>query len=140
MINIQNKIFINESMIKYKGIRSAKPGGQNVNKVSTGIHLQYDISKHGYPDWFISKLKKVGGRYITKTGMLNIKAISHRTQIRNKDEALKRMVELFNKSIIKPKKRIKTQPSFKAHAERIITKKKRSQKKMLRKPPKESEY
>ena len=140
MINIQNKIFINESMIKYKGIRSAKPGGQNVNKVSTGIHLQYNLNKHGYPDWLISKLKKIGRRYITKTGIINIKAISYRTQIRNKDEALKRLIELFNKSIIRPKKRIKTRPSIKAHAERIITKKKRSQKKILRKPPKESEY
>ncbi|MBA66060.1 MAG: aminoacyl-tRNA hydrolase [Candidatus Marinimicrobia bacterium] len=139
MIQIYNNIFINEGMIKYKGIRSAKPGGQNVNKVSTGIHLQYDLNKHGYPSWFIAKIKENGKKSISESGILNIKAISHRTQYRNRQEALKRMVDLFNKSVIRPKKRIKTRPSLKSHVNRIASKKKQSQKKQLRKPPKINE-
>ena len=135
MIKIYNNIYINESRIKYKGIRSSKPGGQNVNKVSSGIHLQYDLNRHGYPDWFISKIKIIGNKYISESGILNIKAISHRTQYRNKQESLKRMVELFNKSVKKTKKRVKTRVPFKAHENRIAVKKKKSQKKQLRKPP-----
>ena len=136
MIQIKYNIYIDESMIKYKGIRSAKPGGQNVNKVSSGIHLKYDLYKHGYPDWFIIKIKKIANRSITETGILNIKAVSHRTQHRNKKEALRRMVELFVKAAKRNKKRIKTKTPLKAHAKRIEDKKIKSQKKLLRKPPK----
>ena len=60
MIHIYKNIFIDELKIRYVGIRSSKPGGQNVNKVSTGIRLQYDLNILGYPDWFIKKLKKMG--------------------------------------------------------------------------------
>tara|TARA_B100000427_G_C15038284_1_gene389975 strand:- start:122 stop:541 length:420 start_codon:yes stop_codon:yes gene_type:complete len=135
MIQISYNISINEDKIKYKGIRSSKPGGQNVNKVSSGIHLQYNLNKHDYPDWFITKIKKIARKSISDTGILNIKVISYRTQYRNKKEALKRMVDLFNRCAIRPKMRIKTKPPLKARNNRIVSKKKRSQKKILRRPP-----
>ena len=133
MIHIYKNIFINELKIRYAGIRSSKPGGQNVNKVSTGIRLQYDLNILGYPDWFIKKLKKNGKKYITESGILNVKSISYRTQGRNKKEALKRMVDLFKQSAKLDKKRIETKPSLKVLSKRKNTKIKRSQKKTLRK-------
>ncbi len=133
MIHIYKNIFIDELKIRYVGIRSSKPGGQNVNKVSTGIRLQYDLNILGYPDWFIKKLKKNGKKYITESGILNVKSISYRTQGRNKKEALKRMVDLFKQSAKLDKKRIETKPSLKVLSKRKNTKIKRSQKKTLRK-------
>ena len=133
MIHIYKNIFIDELKIRYEGIRSSKPGGQNVNKVSTGIRLQYDLNILGYPDWFIKKLKKNGKKYITESGILNVKSISYRTQGRNKKEALKRMVDLFKQSAKLDKKRIETKPSLKVLSKRKNTKIKRSQKKTLRK-------
>ena len=135
MIYICNNIYIDESLIKFKGIRSSKPGGQNVNKVSTGIHLQYDLNVLKYPDWFINNIKRIAKKNISGSDIFNIKSISYRTQHKNKKEALRRMVELFHKSVKRDKKRIKTRTPFKAHQNRILGKKKISQKKILRKPP-----
>tara|TARA_X000000950_G_scaffold100308_1_gene126829 strand:- start:367 stop:786 length:420 start_codon:yes stop_codon:yes gene_type:complete len=135
MIYICNNIYIDESIIKFKGIRSSKPGGQNVNKVSSGIHLQYDLNGYKYPDWFINNINQIGKKNISAKGILNIKSISYRTQHKNKKEAIRRMVEIFQKSVKKEKKRVKTKTPFKAHQKRILDKKKRSQKKILRKSP-----
>ncbi|MBI87267.1 MAG: class I peptide chain release factor [Candidatus Marinimicrobia bacterium] len=135
MIHIYKKIFINDLKIRYKGIRSSKPGGQNVNKVSTGIRLKYDLTIHSYPDWFIQNIKRNGKNYISETGILNIKSITHRTQERNKKEALRRMIDLFKKSVMLKKKRIRTRPPLIAKKERMNMKIKRSQKKILRKNP-----
>ncbi len=135
MIYICNNIYIDESIIKFKGIRSSKPGGQNVNKVSSGVHLQYDLNSYKYPDWFINNINQIGKKNISAKGMLNIKSISYRTQHKNKKEAVRRMVEIFQKSVKKRKKRLKTKTPFKAHQKRILYKKKRSQKKTLRKSP-----
>ena len=139
MIYICNKIYIDESMVKYKGIRSSKPGGQNVNKVSSGIHLQYDLNVYKYPDWFINNINRIAKKNISGEGILNIKSISYRTQYKNKKEALRRMVEIFHKSVKREKKRIKTKTPFKAHQKRILDKKKNSQKKILRKSPRLNE-
>ena len=135
MIYISKNIYIDESAIKFKGIRSSKPGGQNVNKVSSGIHLQYDLNGHKYPDWFMNNINQIGKKNISTANILNIKSISYRTQHKNKKDAMKRMVELFQKSVKREKKRIKTKTPFKAHQKRILNKKKRSQKKILRKSP-----
>ena len=135
MIYISKNIYIDDSTIKYKGIRSSKPGGQNVNKVSSGIHLQYDLNGHKYPDWFMNNINQIGKKDISNANILNIKSISYRTQHKNKKDAMKRMVELFQKSVKREKKRIKTKIPIKAHHKRILNKKKRSQKKILRKTP-----
>ena len=135
MIYISKNIYINDSIIKFKGIRSSKPGGQNVNKVSSGIHLQYDLNGYKYPDWFMENINRIGKKNISYAGILNIKSISYRSQYKNKKEAIRRMVELFQKSVKRNKKRIKTKTPIKAHHKRIVDKKKRSQKKILRKTP-----
>ena len=140
MIYISKNIYIDDSAIKLKGFRSSKPGGQNVNKVSSGIHLQYDLNGYKYPDWFLKNINRIGGKNISGACILNIKSISYRTQHKNKKEAIKRMVELFQKSVKKEKKRIKTKTPLKAHQKRILVKKKRSQKKILRKSPQVNDY
>ena len=135
MIYIDKKIYIFEDKIIYKPIRSSGPGGQNVNKVSTGIHLQYDINEHSYPDWFINRLKKISGSVLSNSGLIIIKANSYRSQIKNKKDALRRMVDIFKNSVTTPKKRIATKTPLKSRQKRIETKKKNSKKKQMRKPP-----
>ena len=139
MIYISKNIYIDESAIKFKGIKSSKPGGQNVNKVSSGIHLQYDLNAHKYPDWFMNNINQFGKKNISTKNILNIKSISYRTQHKNRKDAMERMVELFQKSVRREKKRIKTKTPFKAHHKRILDKKRRSQKKILRKSPQVNE-
>tara|TARA_B100001250_G_scaffold413936_1_gene449854 strand:+ start:4571 stop:4990 length:420 start_codon:yes stop_codon:yes gene_type:complete len=135
MIYIDKNIYIFEDKIIYKPIRSSGPGGQNINKVSTGIHLQYDINEHSYPDWFINRLKKVSGSVLSNSGLIIIKANSYRSQIKNKKDALRRMVDIFKNSVTTPKKRIATKTPLKSRQKRIETKKKNSKKKQMRKPP-----
>ena len=134
MIFINEKISIIEKKISYKAIKSSGPGGQNINKVSTGIHLQYNLNHQDYPIWFINNLKKHSSSLLSKNGVLTIKANSFRSQIRNKEDALKRMIKLFKKSSQIKKKRIKTVPSKTSQKNRMESKKRRSLKKELRKP------
>lgn len=136
MIPITDTIAIHEDQITYKAVRSSGPGGQHVNKVSTAVVLKYAVDIHDYPDWFLVQLKLNAGSQYSKEGILTIKAQSHRSQARNKDDALKRLIELFKKSAIKPKKRKKTKPPPRAKESRLSNKKKQSVKKNLRKPPK----
>ncbi len=136
MIHLQNNIIIFENNIIYRAIRSSGPGGQHVNKVSTGIHLQYNINQYHYPFWFIKKLKSAAGSLLSESGDLIIKATSYRSQIRNKEEALKRMIRLFKKASEIQKQRVKTRPSISIQRKRLDSKRKRSEKKELRKPPK----
>ena len=135
MIQVSDTISIFQDKIIYKAVRSSGPGGQHVNKVSTTVVLQYDITCHSYPEWFQINLKKNGGNLVSKSGVLNIKAKSHRSQSRNKGDALNRMVQLFKQSAQKPKKRKKTRPPKRVKENRLLNKKKQSQKKQLRKSP-----
>ena len=134
MIQVNDTIAIFEDKIIYKAIRSSGPGGQHVNKVSTAVVLQYDITCHSYPEWFIINLKKNGGNLVSKNGVLNIKARSHRSQSINKVDALNRMIYLFKQSAQKPIQRKKTQTPKRVNENRLLNKKKQSQKKQLRKP------
>ena len=135
MIQVNDTIAIFENKIIYKAIRSSGPGGQHVNKVSTAVVLQYDITFHSYPEWFLINLKKNGGNLISKNGVLNIKARSHRSQSINKVDALNRMIYLFKQSAQKPIQRKKTQAPKRVNENRLLNKKKQSQKKQLRKTP-----
>jgi len=134
MIQVSDTISIFENKIIYKAIRSSGPGGQHVNKVSTAVVLQYDITCHSYPEWFLINLKKNGGNLVSKNGVLNIKARSHRSQSKNKEDALKRMVYLFKQSSQRPMQRKKNHPPKWVNENRLLNKKKQSQKKQLRKP------
>tara|TARA_Y100000996_G_C22226605_1_gene521848 strand:+ start:141 stop:563 length:423 start_codon:yes stop_codon:yes gene_type:complete len=136
MINISEKISIYDDKIKFKAVRSTGPGGQHVNKVSTGIVLKYDISNIDYPKWFITNLKSnIKSNKLFKDGIFTIEANNFRSQIRNRKDAIERLKIIFKKNSRKLKKRKKTSPSLKSNEKRLKNKKILSQKKSLRKSP-----
>jgi ribosome-associated protein len=136
MIHITDSITINDDQIDFKAVRSSGPGGQHVNKVSTAILLKYDVLTQNYPSWFLTQLKLNAGSQFSKNGIIILKAQSYRSQARNKDDALTRLIHLFKKSAIQPKKRMKTIPPKSVNQNRLTLKKLQSKKKILRKPPK----
>ena len=136
MIKINNIISIFDEKLKFKAIKSTGPGGQHVNKVSTGIILQYNILNHNYPGWFIDNLKnKINSKKLSKNGIITIKATNYRSQSRNKKDAIDRLLILFKECSNKKKIRKKTRPPASSNEKRINDKKKLSKKKNLRKPP-----
>ncbi|SVE08334.1 uncharacterized protein METZ01_LOCUS461188 [marine metagenome] len=136
MIHITDTITINDDKIDFKAVRSSGPGGQHVNKVSTAILLKYDVLTQNYPSWFLTQLKLNAGSQFSKNGVIILKAQSYRSQARNKDDALTRLIQLFKKSAIQPIKRMKTIPPKSVNQNRLTLKKLQSKKKNLRKPPK----
>ena len=136
MIHITDSITINDDQIEFKAVRSSGPGGQHVNKVSTAILLKYDVMTQNYPSWFLTQLKLNAGSQFSKNGVIILKAQSYRSQARNKDDALTRLIQLFKQSAIRPIKRIKTIPPESVKQNRLNLKKLQSKKKNLRKPPK----
>ena len=136
MIKINETIFIYDNEIKFKAVKSTGPGGQHVNKVSTGIVLKYDISNIDYPKWFINNIKTIiKSKRLFKDGIFTIEANNFRSQRRNKKDAIERLKIIFIKSSRKLKKRRKTSPSLQSNEKRLKNKKKLSQKKSLRKSP-----
>jgi ribosome-associated protein len=136
MIHITDSITINDDQIDFKAVRSSGPGGQHVNKVSTAILLKYDVLTQNYPSWFLTQLKLNAGSQFLKNGTIILKAQSYRSQARNKDDALTRLIHLFKQSAIRPIKRMKTIPPKRVNQNRLTLKKIQSKKKILRKPPK----
>jgi len=136
MIHITDSIIINDDQIDFKAVRSSGPGGQHVNKVSTAILLKYDVLTQNYPSWFLTQLKLNAGSQFLKNGIIILKAQSYRSQARNKDDALTRLIHLFKQSAIRPIKRMKTIPPKRVNQSRLTLKKIQSKKKILRKPPK----
>jgi len=136
MIHITDSITINDNQIDFKAVRSSGPGGQHVNKVSTAILLKYDVLTQNYPSWFLTQLKLNAGSQLSKNGVIILKAQSYRSQARNKDDALTRLIHLFKISAIRPIKRMKTIPPKSVNQNRLTLKKLQSKKKILRKPPK----
>ena len=136
MIHITDSITIFENQIDFKAIRSSGPGGQHVNKVSTAISLKYDVLTQNYPSWFLTQLKLNAGSQFSKNGIIILKAQSYRSQVRNKDDALTRLIHLFKQSANRPIKRMKTIPAKSVNQNRLNLKKLQSKKKILRKPPK----
>ena len=136
MIKINENLFIFDEKIKFKAVRSTGPGGQHVNKVSTGVVLEYSILNHNYPGWFIANIKnKISSNKLSKNGMVTIKATNFRSQNRNKKDATERLINIFKECSKKQKKRKKTYPTAQANEKRLEKKKKLSQKKILRKSP-----
>ena len=136
MIKINETISIHDNEIKFKAVKSSGPGGQHINKVSTGIILKYDISNIDYPKWFIANLKtNIESKKLFRDGIFRIEANNFRSQYRNKKDAIERLKIIFKKSSRKIKKRRKTSPPLKSNENRLKNKKKLSQKKNLRKSP-----
>ena len=133
MIFIKKGIYIIEKDISLKNIKSSGPGGQSINKVSTGVHLKYPILPNHYPVWFIENLKEKYNGLISKKGFLNIKVISNRSQLRNRKKAIDKLIEIFSQATKTNKKRIKTSPTKSSQLKRLDIKRKNSLKKEYRK-------
>jgi len=107
-------------------IRSAGPGGQNVNKVATAVQLRFDVrGSHTLPEAVKTRLIHLAGKRITNEGVLVIEARRYRTQDQNREDALARFSVLVRKSFEKPKPRRKTRPSAASKEKRLLSKKKR---------------
>jgi ribosome-associated protein len=133
MIRITDQISINESEIEESFVRSSGPGGQNVNKLSTAVQLRFDVrGSPSLPNDVALRLMRLGGRRITKDGVLVLIAQNHRTQERNRAEAQARLIALIQEAAVKPIPRRATKPTRASKQRRIEGKKRRSGIKNLR--------
>ena len=123
---------INEAEVGITAIRAQGAGGQNVNKVSSAIHLRFDIVASSLPDGVKERLLALRDSRITNDGVLVIKAQSHRTQDANKLDAFARLHELVNSVATPPRERRATKPSFGAKQRRLEGKSQRSEIKAMR--------
>jgi len=133
MIRINDKLAIGEDEIAETFIRSSGPGGQNVNKLATAVQLRFDV-RHS-PSLAAevrARLERLAGRRLTRDGVLVITAQRHRTQERNRDDALARLVELIRAAAVRPTPRRPTRPTAGSKLRRLEGKKRRGGIKALR--------
>lgn len=123
---------IAEKEMIFNPIRCGGPGGQNVNKVASGIELRFDIAASSLSEAHKARLLAIKDSRITAEGIVVIKAQNHRTQEANKTEAIDRLQALIDRTAKAPKTRIATKPTFAAKKKRLAAKKQRSEIKKMR--------
>ena len=133
MIRITDHISIDESELEESFVRSSGPGGQNVNKLSTAVQLRFDVRRSpSLPNDVAIRLMRLAGKRMTKDGVLVLIAQNHRTQERNRAEAMERLVDLIQQAAVEPIPRRATRPTKASKERRIEGKKRRSGIKNLR--------
>lgn len=132
MLTITDQITIPEAEIDIQAIRAQGAGGQNVNKVSSALHLRFDIMASSLPDFLKQRLLARNDSRINSDGVLIIKAQQFRSQEKNRADGLDRLQALIQEALVVQKARRPTRPSLGAKKKRIEKKKQRGQKKVLR--------
>ena len=136
MITITPDLSIDESEIQLEFVRSSGPGGQNVNKVSSGVQLRFNIATSlSLSEDVKLRLRALAGHRVTAEGILIIDAKRYRTQEQNREDAMARLVALIFQAAERPKPRHKTRPSAVSQARRIEQKKRRGALKQTRRSP-----
>ncbi len=131
-LKISSSVAVPMSEIDIQAVRAQGAGGQNVNKVSTAIHLRFDINASSLPRHYKDRLLRISDHRMSKDGVVVIKAQQHRTQEKNKQDALERLGTFIRLATIIRKKRKATRPSAASRQKRLDSKKMRGKLKRTR--------
>lgn len=133
MIRVNAQIELDEREIQEDFVRASGPGGQNVNKVSTSVQLRFDVARSpSLPEPVRARLIALAGRRVTQDGVLIIEAERYRSQRRNRDDALERLIELIREACEVDKPRRPTRPTLASKKRRLDSKQRRGETKKLR--------
>lgn len=136
MIRVTGRISLDPREIEISFIRASGPGGQNVNKVSSAVQLRFDVRQsQAYSDDVRARLEKLAGSRLTREGVLVMTAQEHRSQERNREDAIERLLGLIRAAAVVPKVRRATRPTLGSKKRRLESKSKRSGVKSMRSRP-----
>jgi ribosome-associated protein len=133
MIRVNTRIELDEREIREDFVRASGPGGQNVNKVSTAVQLRFDVARSpSLPEPVRARLKTLAGRRLTREGVLILSSERYRSQRRNRDDAMARLLELIREACEMETPRRPTRPTLASGQRRLDSKQRRGETKKLR--------